>query len=336
MKQTEYDFSSVELLTNLKNFSSMGITELEVHDTGFATDRQQLLRLIRTAAAEAPDLFIRIPVEAAVVNSEVCHAAKDIYSSLTVFLRGVSKTTDSSGPVYLFDKKLYAKKAALLNDAGLIWGFSMDWAVTAGDSLRFFRDRLDFAISLYPNHIDFEQLDRKDFPAARTTGIFSLQDRRHARDIAFACRTFYTFGRAVPWFFAILAPLKLQCSRFFADFAEWQRCSSCGYGSSFDPSVVPHTEIEKMQLVFLEMKYEEKQLSVFFPAVRDIVRLNGAVSRVVGEGQESLIDTQYDPEDLLGPAASNIVSFTENVCMERCRVQVFAGPDGPDFKILST
>ena len=152
--------------------------------------------------------------------------------------------------------------------------------------------------------------------------------------MAFACNTFYTYGRAVPWFLTVLAPLKVNSSRFFADFAEWQRCNNCGMASSFDASAVPQTEIERMQLLFLELKYEEKNKSSLFPVVNDIVRLNGAISRLAGEGTESVVETMYNPDDLLGPGSRNLASFSDTVCMEKCRVQIFVGEDGPDYRVL--
>ena len=160
------------------------------------------------------------------------------------------------------------------------------------------------------------------------------QDIRYARDISFACRTFYSAGRAVPWFLSVLRPLKIPASNFFSDFAEWQRGSSCDYRSGFVPEQVNHREIEKMQLLFLGAKYDEKGKRELMPVVQDIVRLNGAFSRLTGENEEAVVTTSYNPDDLLGPESSDIISFTENVCMEECKVRIFYTPDGPDYKII--
>ncbi|MCI5644194.1 MAG: hypothetical protein MR305_00550, partial [Treponema porcinum] len=192
-----------------------------------------------------------------------------------------------------------------------------------------------FICAQYPNHIDFPQTENaEENSSAKVTGVFSGNDIRYARDIAFACRTFYSAGRAVAWFNSVLKPLRLPASQFFADFAEWQRVNNCDYRSGFVPENEPHSEIEKMQLLFLSMKYEEKKASDVFPVVKDIVLLNGALSRVVAEGIESVIETQYHPDDLLGPESFDLEAFSNDVCMEHCSVRVFLNDGDVDYKVL--
>jgi len=334
MNQTEYQFSAEELEKSLPEFASKGITELVLHDPLLTSDKGRLLHFMQAVSKKAPELCVTVPVQASVLDMDVCRAAADIFCSFDISFSGISKNSPQ-GPLFLFDKKLFARKAAMLNDAGLVFGFDMDYALVPGDSLKLFRDRLDFALSLYPNHIDFMQLEVQSANAARPTGTFSSQDIRFARDTAFACKTFYTAGRAVPWFLFVLSPLKIQSAQFLADFAEWQRCDNCGPGSGFDPDTVSHTDVEKMQLVFLGMKYEEKHKESLFQVVKDIVRLNGAFSRLTGEGTECELDLSYNPEDLLSPEAFKLSSFTENVLMEPCHVKIFEGSDGPDYRILN-
>ena len=96
-----------------------------------------------------------------------------------------------------------------------------------------------------------------------------------------------------------------------------------------------HKEIEKMQLIFLSEKFEEKHKQALFPVVKDIVRLNGALSRLSGEGEGCELELSYNPDDLFSPEACNIQSFADNVLLEPCRIKIFEGSDGPDFKIIS-
>ena len=91
-----------------------------------------------------------------------------------------------------------------------------------------------------------------------------------------------------------------------------------------------------MQLLFLQLKYEEKGLAHIFSAVNDIVSLNGAFSRLSGENISTVIETEYNPEDLLGPEIMDLKAFSSDVCMEHSVVQVYFNEYGePDFKILS-
>lgn len=339
MKETEYEFSGEELESKLPEFASLGITELTVHDGHLANDRGRILRLMKAVQKNCPNLLLTVRIEASVFDRDVCALASELNCTIDMPLSAAS----GNGGTCLFDKKMYAGRARMMNDAGLVFGFSMDYALTPGDSLKLFRDRLDFALSLYPNHIYFPETESEENPeegadfsaqSAKATAFFAAQDIRYARDISFACRTFYTAGRAVPWFLSVLRPLKIQSSSFFSDFAEWQRGSSCDYRSGFVPEQVKHREIEKMQLLFLSSKYEEKGKRELMPAVQDIVRLNGAFSRLTGEDEESVVATSYNPDDLLGPEAADIPSFAENVCMEECSVKIFNTPAGPDYKIL--
>ena len=232
----------------------------------------------------------------------------------------------------LFDKKFYANKARLLNDAGLVFGFQLTYAATPGDSLKLFMERLDFAVQQYPNHIDFPQTENDEYEA-KVSGTFSAADIRYCRDTAFACRTFYTAGRAVPWFLSILKPLRIYPSRFFSDFAEWQRVNNCSYKSGFVPEAENHKSIEKMQLLFLDEKYEEKGCHELITLMHDIVSVNGAMARLAGEGEEFEMETSYHPDELLGPESADLKAFTENVCMEHCNITVFSNGEYPDYKV---
>ena len=293
-----------------------------IRDTAFAKDKAAVLRFLHIAERDFPDTFFSIKIEPSALDAEICRAASFLSCSLELdfTLSGADEKT-------FFDKKLYSRRAALLNNSSLVFGVHLFYADADGDSLKAFCDRLDFTANLYPNHIDFEQTEssENEMHPTHVTALFSAADIRRARDIAFACRTFYSAGRAVPWFLA---------SRFFADFAEWQRLGSCDFRSGFTPEDAPHSEIEKMQLSFLKIKYDEKHLSHLFAVVRNIVRLNGAFARLSGEDEECVIETDFSPDDLLSPESLDITAFANNVCMEKCAVKIFAGDDGPDYKIL--
>ena len=326
----EYKFTSSELEAQIHTLTQKGITEFSIHDSDVAKDKRRVLKLINLIAQYAPDVFVSIYIEAGTIDREIAAAATQIFCSFDIPLQVQSK-----GGKLLFDKKFYSNKARLLNDFGLVFGFDMTYAEAPGDSLKQFLDRLDFAVQQYPNHIDFPQTMNVEMEkTAGVTQTFSAQDIRYARDVAFACRTFYSSGRAVPWFLSVLKPLRIYASRFFADFAEWQRCNNCGYKSGFVPEAEKHLALEKMQLLFLEVKYEEKGQHELIPLVKDIVALNGAMSRLAGEGEECEVVTSWNPDDLLSEEAMNLAAFCENVCMEECRVKIFAGQDGPDYEVL--
>ncbi len=322
-----YTFKTEDFETQLPVLVKNGVTELTIVDENLSKNKKRLLKIINTLAQRAPDLFVSVLVDASIIDREVAAAATQIFISFDIPL-----VCESKGGKILFDKKFYANKAALLNDFGLVFGFQLTYAAVEGDSLKAFMERLDFAVNQYPNHIDFPQIENNEL-GTKVTGTFSAQDIRYSRDLSFACKTFYSSGRAVPWFLSVLKPLRIYPSRFFADFAEWQRCNNCDFKSGFNPEAEKHESLEKMQLLFLNEKYEEKKCSNLFVLITDIVKINGAMSRLAGENETSVIETSYNPDDLLGPESLDLIAFFENVCMESCKVKIFSTDEGPDYLI---
>ena len=316
------------LLEELPTFQERGITELAIHDKKIASDKKSIADICRAVQKYVPDLFLLISVEPQIIDRSLVEIFQSVYCSLEIPLKGTEK-----GGALLFDRKLYSSRADLLNRESMVFGFDMSYGLQNGDSFRAFRDRLDFAMKLYPNHIDFAQLEGK-MELPRSTGTYSSKDLEYSREMAFACQTFYSEGRAVAWFNSVIRELKISPSAFFSDFSEWQRCNNCSLDSDFRPASASHAEIEKMQLNFLKVKYSEKHKSMLFGAVSDLVRLNGAFSRAAAEGEESVLELSYNPDDLLSPDSDDIGRFADSVPMESSRVKVFATQDGPDYKII--
>ena len=276
----------------------------------------------------APQLFVSVVVNPEILDMEICRQSMKLNCSLEIPFR-----VQKNG---LFDKKFFARRAAMLNNSGLVFGVQLFYADSRADSLKAFKERLDFAIEQFPNHIAFPQTeDSETAETAQVMQTFSAGEIRTARNIAFACRTFYSAGRAVPWFKSVLSALRISSAAFFSDFAEWQRCNNCDYKSGFVPENASHHDIEKMQLVFLQQKFEEKKKSGMFTACSDIVCMNGALSRLVSDGTESVMETDYDPEEIFGPEAMDLEAFVNDLCMEHFTVKIFMNDAGePDFKVL--
>ena len=63
--------------------------------------------------------------------------------------------------------------------------------------------------------------------------------------------------------------------------------------------------------------------------------MNGALSRLVSDGTESVMETDYDPEEIFGPEAMDLEAFVNDLCMEHFTVKIFMNDAGePDFKVL--
>lgn len=330
MAEQSFKISSENLESSLLQAYKNGASEFTLQDPEILSRKGKLLKFLQFVEKNCPNLFLTLPLYAEMLDMDVCRECSLLNCSIDIPLLGVEK-----GGNYLFDKKFYSRRAATLNNLGLVFGFEIDFACTAGDSVKLFRDRLNFALGLYPNHIDFPQLDSDSFYALpKPSATFSTQDIKMSKGTAFACQVFYSWGRAVTWFLPVLKPLKMSADAFFRDFAEWQKLNSCGLDSAWSVDKSSHKEIEKMQLSFLKFKYEEKQKSELFEVVSNVVRLNGALSRCYGEGEESAVDLTYNPDELLSGGAMEIQSFFDNSFMEKSRVKVYMGQDGAEYRYI--
>ena len=310
-----FTFSENSLEKELASLEKEKIRQVRVSQKSITGNKSKLLRFISLAEKNAPEVLYQFEIPLSMIDRDTVAAFSSIYSSLDIEFESVEQN---------FSKNL-SKKANLLNEAGLIFGF----VVNLKDiSIKSFKSYVDFMILQYPNHINFVTENLKP------TNVLSTQDIKTVENLCFAIECFYTFGRAVPWFLSVLNPLRIKSSVLLSDFAEWQRCNNCRLKSGFNPKSEHHLVIEKMLLSFLKFKYEEKKLFHAFPVAEDLIKLNGAFARACGEGEETILDLSYSPEDLFSPYSQDVLAFSEEVCMEACSVKVFNTSDGPDFKLL--
>ncbi len=320
MTQT-FSFAAGTLFSELDTLESRNITVVQVTDPAICTNKNELLRFIAKAEKKAPQVLFNFELSADVLDMKVIQALSTIYSSITIPLT-VGQTAN---PDIKNERKNLTKKCAMLNDVGLVFGFTL----TGGQiSLKALRETMDFALEQYPNHME------TDTEALVPTAVLSTQDITTAKRFAHALEAFYTSGRAVPWFLSVLKPLKLRPSALLTDFAEWMDCNNCGISTGFSPQTAPHTELEEMQLAFLKLKYEEKHCAPLFVAVEDIIRLNGAFARASFEQTSTELDLSYTPDELFSPYALSISDFYEQAIMEACSVRVVATEEGPDIQFL--
>lgn len=338
------------LEAELRRFTEIGIERVFVLDPTYNTSRERALEILALLEREAPSIHVNFEARAELVDRELARAFSRIPCSVQIGLQ-------SSNPKALecvdrpSDMKAFARKISLLNDEGVIFGLDLMYGLPH-DSLSLFRASLDFALSLYPNNLEIFRLAvlpgtrlfdeaaslSLSFDSAppyhvRATPTFGAADLEKAAALARAADVFYTQGRAVSWFLAVLHPLKLKSSQFLSDFARFLEIECPAVLTAREASL-SHAEAERLQLAFIERKYAEKGLSWAFPAVRDLVALHGAWTRAFAEEEASALSLSYDPEDLMGGDAMDIASFAENAYMESFEVRVVPGPEGPE--ILAT
>ena len=162
----------------------------------------------------------------------------------------------------------------MLFRSGAVFGFDLIYGLP-GDTLAGFMESINYAVSLYPNHLELFRLsvlpgtdlhdrahdlglvyDVKPPYLVHSTPSFSEQDLFKAEKTAQACNVFYSQGRAVSWFIAVVKLLRINYSKLFEKFSQFMEfitVSSC-------PS---SADIENLQKDFITAQYTEKKLQQY-------------------------------------------------------------------------
>lgn len=336
-------FPLPRLEKELERFAKTGIERVFVLDPTYNASRDRALSILSLIEKKAGDLHFNFEVRAEHLDRDMVAAFSRIPCSLQIGLQSSNEEALRlvNRPCNL---KEFSRKIGLLNEAGIVFGLDLMYGLP-GDSLSSFRTSVDYAVSLYPNNLEMfrlsvlpgtalfdraQELGLKHAVAApyhvESTPKFPAADLVRAASIARSCDVFYTQGRAVTWFLSALHPIKLKPSQFFQDFAHFLEARDTG-------AEYAHAEAESLQNEFMKSKYSEKGKAYLWPTLSDVIRLNGAWTRALAEGEETVLDLSYDPEDLFGADAMDLEYFTDNACMERCSVRVFPTADGPDLEI---
>ncbi|MGP1587312.1 MAG: hypothetical protein ACTTHG_03105 [Treponemataceae bacterium] len=320
--EKNFYFSMQELFSHPEILLEKRITQLRLCDRNFLCDKKKLLKFIQKLNDVKWNGKTSFPYITFEINMEIID--KD---SVDMFLQIPCGLQLEFLQDYLNgQRKIFARKIALLNKAGLVFGF--DVCSNEFATIKLFKSCIDEICNYYPNHV---YIDNESLAPSEK---LSTQDIKNIKRLSFSFEIFYSYGRAVPWFLAVLQPLRIKSSSFFSDFAEWQECNNCGLNSSFDCEAAEHEDIEKMQLSFLKLKYEEKKAEHIFAAVKDLVCIHGSFSRCSCENTQSIIELSYHPDDILSPYAMDLQNFAEQVCLEPCKVKIFSDSDGPHIEFI--
>jgi len=336
------------LESELAFFVNEGVEKVFVLDPTFNLQKDRALSLLSLLKEKGDNILWNFEVRAELLDAKQAQAFGDLNCSVQIGLQSIQpKVMEAIGRD--FDRKLFVKKIDLLNTNGVVFGFDLIYGLP-GDSLRGFRESLDFALSLYPNHLDIfplavlpgtrlrEQaaefhLEYESEPPYRLKEqpSFPAKDLARAAKIAHACDIFYTLGRAVPWFNAVLQPLDLRASGFFQDIAN---AVEARFPSSGRPEDILHKDIEAFQCKILTELYESHERSELLPAVLDLVRYNGALSRAFAENETTELRLNYPLSALDSGDILDIEGYTEEHRAKPGMVQVRPGADGPVVKMI--
>jgi len=332
-KKVKY-FPMEKIEKELELFRQKKVRQVFVLDPTYNADKKRALEILKLIAKKTPDTFYYFEARAEFIDREMAKAFTKIPCCLQFGLQSTNEKV-LKNVNRTFNRQIFTRNIGFLNDAGVIFGFDLIFGLP-GDNLDGFYNSVDFALKLYPNNLETFCLSVLPgtmlFDQAREFGLvfqekapyrilstptFGEVDLAKAQKFSTACNYFYNDGRAVPWFMALSSFLKMQPSvliKEFSSFAERKKLDLV-CKASFD-------EIEKNQLEFISELLNKKGLNQYFSAVKSIVLLNGAVSKITDGEKQVVISLDYDPEATASAMAQDIRQFVKFAARKKCRIRI--------------
>jgi radical SAM family protein/B12 binding protein len=278
-------FSLERVEAELRHFTSHGVSQIFVLDSTFNQDQRRAKTILRMIARIAPQIHFHFEVRSEFIDREMADLFAGITCSLQIGLQSADpQVLKQVGRAFRRDD--FVSRTTLLNESGAVFGFDLMYGLP-GDTLAGFRESLDFALGLYPNHLDIfplailpgtalatraDSIGLRYLPEPPYTLInspsFSADDMADAQELATACDIFYTRGRSVAWFNGVLDVLGLRPAEFLQRFAEWLEEEKGGGISEAD---LADDQIWGLQRAFLTGTFSPKKLKRFLPAVLDLM-----------------------------------------------------------------
>lgn len=276
-------FSMDRVRAELDFFAKNQVEQVFVIDSTFNQDIKRAKEILRMIAVKALHIHFHFEVRSEFIDAEMSRLFAHINCSLQIGLQSAHSNVHKMVR-RVFNSADFSRKIALLNETGAIFGFDLIYGLP-GDTLEGFSSSIDFALRLYPNHLDIFPLAVLPGTALaakagayelhyKTTPPYTLQSSpgfpagalREAAELATACDIFYSRGKAVAWFNSLLAPTKLSPSSFLREFRLWLKKIR---GAEIDETAISDREIWQAQRDFIIRLYTRKKLRKFLPAALD-------------------------------------------------------------------
>ena len=332
-KKVEY-FSFERIKEELDLFVKNDIKQIFVLDPTYNVDKSRAIKLLDYIRQKAKQIFFHFECRAEFISDELAKAFSKINCSLQIGLQSASeevlKTVNRN-----FNKKDFIKKISILNNYGIIFGFDLIYGLPK-DNYEGFKNSIDFAISLYPNHIElfclsvlpgtalFDDANKLNLsyelqPPYHVieSDTFSKVEIEKARKISIACNLFYSQGRAVPWFNSLMHLLKMKPSNFFEKFVLFLEDKKL-----LDKEICNHKQIEKLQIEFVNNILKQKNFEKYYLLIKNLIELNGALSRSYSDGENIELSLSYHPDDLMSEYSQDLKFFLSNAQKFSCKVLV--------------
>ncbi|QEM68020.1 radical SAM protein [Geobacter sp. FeAm09] len=278
-------FSLERIESELRCFAKGGVAQVFVLDSTFNQDVKRAKSILKLIGKIAPHIHFHFEVRSEFIDRELADLFAHITCSLQIGLQSAdSRVLHGVGRSFRPDD--FAARVGLLNESGATFGFDLIYGLP-GDTLAGFRRSLDFALALYPNHLDIFPLavlpgtaladrsaaiglDHLPHPpyTLLSSPSFTAGDMAEAQRLATACDIFYTRGKAVAWFNEAAKALKVSPSGFLHRFAQWLPTV---HGPQIDEKDLDDRAVWRLQRDFLDSAFRRPGLKRLLPVVLDLV-----------------------------------------------------------------
>ncbi len=281
-------FGIERIAEELSWFVEQGVSQVFVLDSTFNQDKKRAAAILGLIAEKAPDIHFHFEVRSEFIDRKQAKLFAATRCSLQIGLQSCSpdvlKNVNRS-----FDRDDFIRRIGFLEEVGAIFGFDLIYGLP-GDTLAGFRESLDFALSLYPNHLDIFPLavlpGTKLAARSQSLGLdhllsppysllasptFTASDMVIAARVANACDIFYSRGRAVAWFASITAGLGISASTLFEEFAAYLERDG---NPLREEAELTDNEIWKMQRDFLKEAFIGREAADLLLIALDLVDYN--------------------------------------------------------------
>ena len=310
-----------------------GVRQVFVLDSTFNQDLKRAKLILKMIREKAPQVHFHFEIRYEFLDADSAQLFAAISCSLQIGLQSASpRVLAEAGRT--FDPKEFSRKIALLNHAGVTFGFDLIYGLP-GDSLAEFRTSLDFALGQYPNQLDIfplavlpgtplaskgEELQLRHLPHPPYTILssptFSASELATAHRLASACDIFYSRGKAVAWFNSMTAALKLSPAALLSDFADW---IFADLGHEPDPVDYGDEKIWTLQQRFLGDIFHRQHLVQLLPMALDLIDyhyyyaaiVQNPPARIPKSKELAKIDVLHTP--LRQSASSRLAIFHYNI-----------------------
>ena len=278
-------FSLERIDAEIDAIVARNVPQVFVLDSSFNVDMKRAKTILRMIRKRAPHVHFHFEVRSEFLDREMARLFAGITCSLQIGLQSADPAV-LKRVHRLFDPADFRGRVAQLNESGAVFGFDLMYGLP-GDSYDGFVASLDFALSLYPNHLDLfplavlpgTALHRKAAALGLVAGAappytlysspnFDATAMAEAAALASACDIFYSRGRAVAWFNGVVAALRMNPAALLKLFADWLRER---HGTVPHESAFADDAIWTMQRDFLTGLFQRRKLGRYLPVALDLV-----------------------------------------------------------------